>query len=160
MYVAEMGRTQETAGLRSLAMQQGWVFPSARSACGHLRSIDRLFRQARTEAGLPVSKYRSCKSKGCPAPQQLKPRAVRAEAGLSSEPACRSQAAHSTHTSCVDCRRPRCASRSCVRLCNSFFSRYALSLRTAHQFSRTLVLRCAGLVVGKQVTSERVEKKS
>src|SRR5207245_11457667 len=32
--------------------QQGWLFPSARSACGHLRSIDRLFRQARTEAGL------------------------------------------------------------------------------------------------------------
>jgi len=31
----------------------GWVFPSARSECGHMRSIDRLFRQARTRAGLP-----------------------------------------------------------------------------------------------------------
>jgi integrase len=33
--------------------QDGWVFPSARSANGHIRSIDRLFRQARTKAGLP-----------------------------------------------------------------------------------------------------------
>ena len=33
--------------------QEGWVFPSAGSASGHIRSIDRLFRQARTEAGLP-----------------------------------------------------------------------------------------------------------
>ena len=31
----------------------GWVFPSKRSASGHLRSICNLFRQARTEAGLP-----------------------------------------------------------------------------------------------------------
>jgi len=30
-----------------------WVFPSRRSASGHLRSICRLFREARTEAGLP-----------------------------------------------------------------------------------------------------------
>ena len=33
--------------------QEGWVFPSARSATGHIGSIDRLFRQARLEAGLP-----------------------------------------------------------------------------------------------------------
>ncbi len=33
--------------------QEGWVFPSNRSGSGHLRSIDRLFRQARSEAGLP-----------------------------------------------------------------------------------------------------------
>jgi integrase len=33
--------------------KEGWVFPSARSASGHIRSIDRLFRQARTKAGLP-----------------------------------------------------------------------------------------------------------
>jgi len=31
----------------------GWVFPSKRSVSGHLRSICNLFRQARSEAGLP-----------------------------------------------------------------------------------------------------------
>jgi integrase len=33
--------------------REGWVFPSARSESGHIRSIDRLFRQARIAAGLP-----------------------------------------------------------------------------------------------------------
>ena len=33
--------------------QQGCVFPSAHSMSGHLSSIDRLFREARTQAGLP-----------------------------------------------------------------------------------------------------------
>lgn len=33
--------------------REGWAFPSARSASGHIRSIDRLFRQARTKADLP-----------------------------------------------------------------------------------------------------------
>jgi integrase len=33
--------------------RDGWVFPSNRSASGHLRSICNLFRQARSEAGLP-----------------------------------------------------------------------------------------------------------
>lgn len=33
--------------------QEGWVFPSTRSASGHIRSIDRLVRQARAKAGLP-----------------------------------------------------------------------------------------------------------
>lgn len=32
--------------------EEGWVFPSARSVSGHISSIDRLFRQARTKAGL------------------------------------------------------------------------------------------------------------
>jgi integrase len=32
---------------------EGWVFPSKRSAAGHLCSIDRLFREARQQAGLP-----------------------------------------------------------------------------------------------------------
>jgi integrase len=32
---------------------EGWVFPSSRAASGHLRSIDRLFREARRKAGLP-----------------------------------------------------------------------------------------------------------
>jgi integrase len=31
----------------------GWVFPSSRSKSGHLRSICKLFRKARIEAGLP-----------------------------------------------------------------------------------------------------------
>jgi integrase len=31
----------------------GWVFPSKRSAAGHLLCIDRLFREARQQAGLP-----------------------------------------------------------------------------------------------------------
>ena len=31
----------------------GWLFPSKRSGSGHLRSICNLFRQARSEAGLP-----------------------------------------------------------------------------------------------------------
>jgi integrase len=38
---------------RCLTRQEGWVFPSKRSASGHLRSICNLFRQARKEAGLP-----------------------------------------------------------------------------------------------------------
>jgi len=33
--------------------KQGWVFPSARSVSGHISSIDRIFRQARTKASLP-----------------------------------------------------------------------------------------------------------
>jgi integrase len=33
--------------------QAGWVFPSERAASGHISSIDRLFRQARAQAGLP-----------------------------------------------------------------------------------------------------------
>jgi len=32
---------------------EGWMFPSKRSASGHLRSVCNLFRQARNEAGLP-----------------------------------------------------------------------------------------------------------
>jgi integrase len=32
---------------------EGWVFPSNRAASGHLRSIDRPFRDARRHAGLP-----------------------------------------------------------------------------------------------------------
>ena len=33
--------------------KDGWVFPARRSASGHIRSIDRLFRLARMKAGLP-----------------------------------------------------------------------------------------------------------
>jgi integrase/recombinase XerD len=32
---------------------EGWVLPSNRAASGHLRCIDRLFREARRQAGLP-----------------------------------------------------------------------------------------------------------
>jgi integrase len=38
---------------RCQARQEGWVFPSQRSASGHLRSICNLFRKARNKAGLP-----------------------------------------------------------------------------------------------------------
>ena len=38
---------------RCRTRKEGWVFPSARSASGHIRSVDRLFRQARTQASLP-----------------------------------------------------------------------------------------------------------
>ena len=38
---------------RCHARHEGWVFPSKRSASGHLRSICYLFRKARNEAGLP-----------------------------------------------------------------------------------------------------------
>ena len=38
---------------RCAARQEGWVFPSKRSASGHLRSICNLFRKARNKAGLP-----------------------------------------------------------------------------------------------------------
>jgi integrase len=46
-------RVFEILRQRSCSKQEGWVFPSARSESGHNRSIDRLFRQARTKAGLP-----------------------------------------------------------------------------------------------------------
>ncbi len=38
---------------RCIAKSEGWVFPSNRAASGHLRSVDRLFREARRQAGLP-----------------------------------------------------------------------------------------------------------
>ena len=38
----------------------GWVFPSKRSASGHLRSICNLFRQARNKAGLPKEMVLYC----------------------------------------------------------------------------------------------------
>jgi len=46
-------RVFETLHARCDARQEGWVFPSKRSASGHLRSICNLFRKARNEAGLP-----------------------------------------------------------------------------------------------------------
>lgn len=47
------GRAFEILRVRCDARQEGWVFPSKRSASGHLRSICNLFRKARNEAGLP-----------------------------------------------------------------------------------------------------------
>src|SRR5215831_3574972 len=46
-------RVFEILSERCSIRQEGWVFPSARSASGHIRSIDRLVRQARAKAGLP-----------------------------------------------------------------------------------------------------------
>ena len=47
------GRVFEILRNRCDARQEGWVFPSKRSASGHLRSICNLFRKARNKAGLP-----------------------------------------------------------------------------------------------------------
>jgi integrase len=47
------GRVFEILRNRCTARQEGWVFPSKRSASGHLRSICNLFREARNKAGLP-----------------------------------------------------------------------------------------------------------
>ncbi len=47
------GRVFEILRDRCRARQEGWVFPSKRSASGHLRSICSLFRKARNNAGLP-----------------------------------------------------------------------------------------------------------
>ena len=47
------GRVFEILRNRCHTRQEGWVFPSKRSASGHLRSICNLFRKARNQAGLP-----------------------------------------------------------------------------------------------------------
>jgi integrase len=47
------GRVFEILRDRCAVRQEGWVFPSKRSASGHLRSICNLFRRARNTAGLP-----------------------------------------------------------------------------------------------------------
>ena len=46
-------RVVEILHARCSTRTEGWVFPSRRSASGHLCSIDRLFREARQQAGLP-----------------------------------------------------------------------------------------------------------
>ncbi len=43
------GRVFETLQYRCATRQEGWVFPSKRSASGHLRSICNLFRKARNK---------------------------------------------------------------------------------------------------------------
>ncbi|HEY3616839.1 MAG TPA: site-specific integrase [Candidatus Sulfotelmatobacter sp.] len=47
------GRVFEILRNRCDIRLEGWVFPSKRSASGHLRSICNLFRKARSKAGLP-----------------------------------------------------------------------------------------------------------
>jgi integrase len=47
------GRVFEILRIRCNARPEGWVFPSKRSASGHLKSICNLFRKARNKAGLP-----------------------------------------------------------------------------------------------------------
>jgi len=46
-------RVLELLRTRCGTRAEGWVFSSKRSAAGHLCSIDRLFREARQQAGLP-----------------------------------------------------------------------------------------------------------
>lgn len=45
-------RVTEVLRARCGTTSEGWVFPSSRAASGHLRSIDRLFREARQHFGL------------------------------------------------------------------------------------------------------------
>jgi integrase len=47
------GRVFKILRNRCDARQEGWVFPSKRSASGHLKSICNLFRKGRNKAGLP-----------------------------------------------------------------------------------------------------------
>ena len=53
LLVPMSGRVFEILRTRCDARREGWVFPSKRSAAGHLRSICNLFRKARSKAGLP-----------------------------------------------------------------------------------------------------------
>jgi len=46
-------RVSDLLRARCGTKSEGWVFPSNRAVSGHLRSIDRLFREARRQAGLP-----------------------------------------------------------------------------------------------------------
>jgi integrase len=46
-------RVLELLRTRCGTRTEGWVFPSKPSTAGHLCSIDRLFREARQQAGLP-----------------------------------------------------------------------------------------------------------
>jgi integrase len=46
-------RVSDLLRARCGTRSEGWVFPSNRAASGHLRSIDRLFREARRQACLP-----------------------------------------------------------------------------------------------------------
>ena len=46
-------RVSDLLHVRCGTRSVGWVFPSNSAASGHLRSIDRLFREARRQAGLP-----------------------------------------------------------------------------------------------------------
>ncbi len=46
-------RVVELLRARCGTKTEGWVFPSKRAAAGHLCSVDRLFREARRQAGLP-----------------------------------------------------------------------------------------------------------
>jgi integrase len=53
-------RVLELLRARCGTKTEGWVFPSNRSAAGHLCSIDRLFREARQQAGLSKELVHYC----------------------------------------------------------------------------------------------------
>jgi len=46
-------RVCEVLRTRASGRNEGWVFPSKRSTCGHLTDVGRQFREARAKAGLP-----------------------------------------------------------------------------------------------------------
>jgi site-specific recombinase XerD len=53
-------RAVNLLGIRCGSCQGGWVFPSKRSASGHLTTMAWKFRQARTKAGLPKNLVLYC----------------------------------------------------------------------------------------------------
>lgn len=46
-------RVFEVLRIRAEGRNEGWLFPSKRSHCGHLTDVGKLFRTAREKAGLP-----------------------------------------------------------------------------------------------------------
>jgi integrase len=51
-YIPMSDRVVNLLMVRCAGKQEGWVFPAA-SACGHITTVDKQFRKARTAAGLP-----------------------------------------------------------------------------------------------------------
>lgn len=53
-------RVLEILSRRCEQRREGWVFPSCRSACGHLTTMAQTFRRARKKAGLPTKLVLYC----------------------------------------------------------------------------------------------------
>jgi len=59
-YVPISRRMFDLLTLRCAGRKEGWLFPSKRSADGHLTTVAKQFREARREAGLPESLVLYC----------------------------------------------------------------------------------------------------
>jgi integrase len=53
-------RMLDLLSIRCSNKPEGWLFPSRRAECGHLTTVAKQFRDARTEAGLPESLVLYC----------------------------------------------------------------------------------------------------